>query len=116
MRGREPPRAGARSRDAAAPRASAGDDAQRAARARFARAGVATFVFARDAIGHDARGAPFVDYVRTWSSDVRVAADVFGHELWDAEEGVTAVVAVGGEDAGDGASWPSFARELGRAW
>lgn len=67
-------------------------------RTAFAGSGVATFVFARDAIGHDALGAPFVDYVATWSTDVRSAADVFEHELWDAEEGVTAVVAVGTEE------------------
>jgi hydroxymethylpyrimidine pyrophosphatase-like HAD family hydrolase len=73
-----------------------GDDARRL-RGAFARAGVATFVFARDAIGHDAVGAPFVDYVTTWSRDVRVAADVYAHELWDAEDGVTAVVALGSE-------------------
>ena len=30
----------------------------------------ATFVFARDAIGHDAAGEPYVDYVATWSRDV----------------------------------------------
>jgi haloacid dehalogenase-like hydrolase len=61
----------------------------------FSDAGVPTFVFARDAIGHDLSGAPFVDYVATWSDDIRVAASVFEHEFWDAEEGVTAVVAVG---------------------
>lgn len=61
----------------------------------FADAGVATFVFARDAIGHDLAGAPFIDYVATWSDDIRVAASVFEHEFWDAEDGVTAVVAVG---------------------
>jgi hydroxymethylpyrimidine pyrophosphatase-like HAD family hydrolase len=70
----------------------------RALRGAFARAEVATFVFARDAIGHDLAGAPFVDYVATWSRDVRVAADVYAHELWDAEEGVTAVVALGAEE------------------
>jgi hydroxymethylpyrimidine pyrophosphatase-like HAD family hydrolase len=68
-------------------------------RAAFARARVATFVFARDAIGHDPTGSPFVDYVATWSSDVRVVEDVFRHELWSAEEGITAVVAVGPKDA-----------------
>jgi Cof subfamily protein (haloacid dehalogenase superfamily) len=61
----------------------------------FARHGAATFVFARDAIGHDAAGAPYVDYVATWSRDIRVSHDVFGHELWSLSEGVTAVVAVG---------------------
>ncbi len=73
-----------------------GDDARRL-RGAFARARVATFVFARDAIGHDLRGAPFVDYVATWSRDVRVAESVYEHELWDCEDGVTAVVALGSE-------------------
>jgi HAD superfamily hydrolase (TIGR01484 family) len=67
-------------------------------RSAFARAGVATFVFARDAIGHDLAGVPYVDYVATWSSDVRVVEDVFRHELWAAAEGVTAVVAVGSKE------------------
>jgi Cof subfamily protein (haloacid dehalogenase superfamily) len=61
----------------------------------FARHRTATFVFARDAIGHDDAGVPYVDYVATWSRDVRVAQDVFSHELWASDDGVTAVVAVG---------------------
>jgi hydroxymethylpyrimidine pyrophosphatase-like HAD family hydrolase len=73
-----------------------GEHAERM-RGAFARAGVATFVFACDAVGHDALGVPFVQYVQTWSSDLRLADDVFAHELWAAEEGVTAVVAVGAE-------------------
>ena len=64
----------------------------------FARHGAATFVFARDAIGHDPAGTPYVDYVATWSRDIRVTHDVFGHELWTLAEGVTAVVAVGTHD------------------
>jgi Cof subfamily protein (haloacid dehalogenase superfamily) len=71
-----------------------GDEAARL-RDAFARHAPATFVFARDAIGHDGAGTPFVDYVSTWSRDVRAAADVFEHELWDLDEGVTAVVGVG---------------------
>lgn len=63
----------------------------------LAQADAATFVFARDAIGHDASGAPYVRYVSTWSNDVRVAADVFAHDLWAVEEGVTAIVALGEE-------------------
>src|SRR5580704_14105704 len=42
-------------------------------RAALSRAGLTTFVFAKDAIGHDARGADFVPYVRTWSTDIRAA-------------------------------------------
>jgi HAD superfamily hydrolase (TIGR01484 family) len=70
----------------------------RTLRGAFARTTVATFVFARDAIGHDSAGAPFLEYVATWSRDVRVAADVYAHELWEAEQGVTAVVALGDEE------------------
>ena len=64
----------------------------------LARSEAATFVFAKDAIGHDAAGAPYVDYVATWSRDIRIARDVFGHDLWLAEDGVTAVVALGEHD------------------
>lgn len=74
-------------------------DSARVMREAFARAAVATFVFAEDAIGHDSRGAPFADYVRTWSTDMRPVGDVFEHALWDAIDGVTGVVAVGDEDA-----------------
>ena len=70
-------------------------DKARLLRGALARTGVTTFVFAKDAIGHDATGTPFVGYVSTWSTDVRLAADVFEHELWAAEEGITAVVALG---------------------
>jgi Cof subfamily protein (haloacid dehalogenase superfamily) len=67
-------------------------------RAALARAGLATFVFAKDAVGHDHRGGAFVPYVRTWSTDIRPVADVYQHELWDAEAGVTAVVALGSRE------------------
>lgn len=65
----------------------------------IAEAGSATFVFAKDAIGHDSAGAPYIGYVSTWSKDVRPAMDVFEHALWHAEEGVTAVVALGQYEA-----------------
>ncbi len=90
-----------------------GDEARRL-RDAFARHGAATFVFARDAIGHDAEGAPYVDYVATWSRDVRVEGDVFRHGLWKSEEGVTAVVAVGTRAQIQGIAG-DLARELPRA-
>jgi Cof subfamily protein (haloacid dehalogenase superfamily) len=71
------------------------DAEARLLREALARARVATFVFSQDAIGHDLAGAPYVDYVSTWSRDVRVARDVFEHELWTVEEGITAAVALG---------------------
>lgn len=80
-------------------------------RAAFARHGVATFVFARDAIGHDAQGAPYVDYVATWSRDIRVAGNVFEHDLWSAAEGVTAVVGVGTKEQIEG-TVDDLARDL----
>jgi hydroxymethylpyrimidine pyrophosphatase-like HAD family hydrolase len=61
----------------------------------LARAGLATFVFADDAIGHDSTGTPFIDYVTTWSRDLRPASDVFEHALWGSDDGVTGAIAVG---------------------
>lgn len=61
----------------------------------MAESGSATFLFARDAVVHDAAGEPYLNYVSTWSTDLRKAERVVEHELWTAEDGVTAVVAVG---------------------
>jgi Cof subfamily protein (haloacid dehalogenase superfamily) len=55
------------------------------------------FLFAADAIVHDERGADFLPYVRTWSTDLRFAERVTDHALWDSEDGMTAVVALGKE-------------------
>jgi len=64
----------------------------------LARRRMATFVFASDAIGYDLSGAPFVEYVATWSTDLRPHHDVFEHDLWRSTEGVTAVIALGTKD------------------
>jgi hydroxymethylpyrimidine pyrophosphatase-like HAD family hydrolase len=61
----------------------------------LARAGLTTFVFADDSIGHDSGGTPFIEYVTTWSKDLRPVVDVFEHTLWGSEQGVTAAIAVG---------------------
>jgi Cof subfamily protein (haloacid dehalogenase superfamily) len=63
-----------------------------------ARVGVATFLFSRDVIGHDAAGEPYIEYVATWSRDFQVVRDVYGHDLWTAADGITAVVAIGSRD------------------
>ena len=55
------------------------------------------FLFAEDAIVHDERGADYLPYVRTWSTDLRYAHRVTEHALWDSEAGMTAVVALGRE-------------------
>ncbi len=70
-------------------------DHARAVQVALARTGPATFLFAQDAIVHDAMGEAFLGYVRTWSTDVRRTESVVTHEYWGSEEGVTAVVAVG---------------------
>jgi len=55
------------------------------------------FLFAEDAIVHDERGADYLPYVRTWSTDLRYASRVTEHALWESEAGMTAVVALGKE-------------------
>jgi Cof subfamily protein (haloacid dehalogenase superfamily) len=59
----------------------------------------ARFLFANDTIVHDAEGAPFVPYVRTWSTRIDVVARVGEHPYWEHERGLMAVVAVGFESA-----------------
>jgi Cof subfamily protein (haloacid dehalogenase superfamily) len=71
-----------------------GEDAK-VLRDSMAKSGPATFLFARDAVVHDAAGDAFLSYVSTWSTDLRRAVRVVEHELWEAEDGITAVVAVG---------------------
>jgi hypothetical protein len=94
-----------------------------------ARNGPAAFIFAQDAIAHDARGEPFLPYVRTWSQDVRPTTALEEHEFWTHEEGITAVVAVGtaeqihgtGDEieriAGGGAQFVTFpVKRLDNTW
>ena len=61
----------------------------------LARSGPATFLFAQDAIVHDAAGDSYLGYVSTWSTDIRRAEAIAAHDLWSHDDGVTAVVAVG---------------------
>lgn len=55
------------------------------------------FLFAEDTIVHDERGADYLPYVTTWSTELRYAHRVTEHALWDSESGMTAVVALGKE-------------------
>lgn len=66
-------------------------------RASLDRNDLIAFLFAEDAIIHDERGADYIPYVRTWSTDLRYAHRVTEHALWDSEGGMTAVVALGRE-------------------
>lgn len=72
----------------------AGDHAT-ALRDSLARRGPAAFLFARDEVVHDEAGLPYLEYVTTWSKDVKRVDSVAGHDAWKDEHGVTAVVAVG---------------------
>ena len=63
------------------------------------RHGLASFLFADDTIVHDAEGAPYAGYVRTWSPRVDVVARVADHHFWEHARGVMAVVVVGAEAA-----------------
>jgi Cof subfamily protein (haloacid dehalogenase superfamily) len=55
------------------------------------------FLFAEDAIVHDEKGADYLPFVRTWSTDLRYAKRITDHELWESQGGMTAVVALGHE-------------------
>jgi hypothetical protein len=58
----------------------------------------ASFLFAHDGIVHDAAGAPFVPYVRTWSTKIEAVERVITHAHWEHELGLMAVVSIGMED------------------
>jgi len=66
-------------------------------RASLERNDLVAFLFAEDAIVHDGRGADYIPYVKTWSTDLRYAHRVTEHALWDSDDGMTAVVALGRE-------------------
>jgi len=64
---------------------------------------LAAFVFAEDAIIYDDQGLRYVPYVRTWSTDLRIADRVCQHKVWDSRRGITAVVALGEAEVIQGA-------------
>lgn len=70
-----------------------GDDATRL-RAALRDAPIRAFLFDRDTIVHDDDGAPYLDYVRTWSPQLERATQVLEHHAWTHDHGVTAVVGV----------------------
>lgn len=59
---------------------------------------VASFVFAQDAIVHDAEGKPWAHYVQNWSPNISVVDRVTSHPSWEHERGVHAVVAIGAKE------------------
>ncbi len=58
----------------------------------------ASFMFAHDSIVHDAAGAPWSNYVRTWSPKVTVVERVTSHPFWEHERGLLAVVTIGSKE------------------
>lgn len=55
----------------------------------------ASFLFAHDSIAHDGAGAPFLPYIRTWSTKITVVDRLLGHHFWEHPRGVLAVLAIG---------------------
>jgi Cof subfamily protein (haloacid dehalogenase superfamily) len=66
-------------------------------RASLERNELVAFLFAEDAVVHDEKGADYLPFVRTWSTDLRYAQRVTEHSLWESTAGMTAVVALGHE-------------------
>lgn len=58
---------------------------------------VASFVFAKDAIYYDVRGAPYLDYVRIWSRDMFRLGDVLRDGRWASEPCLGALAVLGDE-------------------
>lgn len=66
-------------------------------RAAITRHDLATFLFSGDYIVHDRKGEGYLQYVRTWSTELEHAASLADHPLWTSNDGMTAVVALGRE-------------------
>jgi len=75
-------------------RALAGE-AGRAVQTALAGGGPAIFILGRDHILHDARGAPFAQFLRGWTPSITHVDDVTASPHWETETGVSGVIAVG---------------------
>ena len=58
----------------------------------------ATFVFAHDEIVHDDHGTPFLNYVRTWSTQIVHHPSAHDHPHWTHPKGISEIVCVGTEE------------------
>jgi hydroxymethylpyrimidine pyrophosphatase-like HAD family hydrolase len=74
----------------------AGDAAQKL-RAIVARLRPMTFVFARDEILYDEMGSALLRYLRTWSKNNVLVADVAEDPRWSDPRGITGLVSIGTE-------------------
>ncbi|MBW2522658.1 MAG: HAD family phosphatase [Deltaproteobacteria bacterium] len=59
---------------------------------------VCTFLLYRDGVLHDARGASFSKYVKSWSPQLTEVGDLFDHDCWGSERGLSGAVVVGPSD------------------
>jgi hypothetical protein len=53
------------------------------------------FAFSRDIIVHDGRGRIYLDYLRTWSTQMHKVDDIFEPACWDGFDDLTALVVIG---------------------
>ncbi len=60
--------------------------------------GLASFVFLHGEIHADRRGAPWLDYVRTWTAELRVHERLIDVTSWRSTEDIAAVLAIGAHE------------------
>ncbi len=58
---------------------------------------LAVFAFSQDIIVHDGRGRVYLDYLRTWSTQMRKVDDIFEPICWNGFEDLTALVVIGSQ-------------------
>jgi Cof subfamily protein (haloacid dehalogenase superfamily) len=58
---------------------------------------LAVFAFSDDTIVFDERGRGYLEYLRTWSTDMRKVPDIFAPERWDRFDALTALVVIGSQ-------------------
>lgn len=63
--------------------------------------GFASFVFLHHEIHADARGAPWLDYVRTWTPHVHVHERIVDADGWRSHDDVAVLLSIGPKDAID---------------
>jgi len=69
--------------------------AAEALRSSLERHGPASFLFAGDAIIHDAQGAEWLQYVATWSNELKATPRIVEHASWRDVQGVSGLVSIG---------------------
>lgn len=73
-------------------------------RACLRRRAAAVFLLFGEGVLHDARGAPFVRFIRSWSPTIEQADELYEQPCWRSERGISGVVAVGPDEEVAGAA------------